>query len=152
LASERSGVILAWSKFFRYTIQILILGVGAYLVVNNHLTSGGMIAASIILSRALAPIEGAIGVWQQLINVRQAYKRLQEYFHKPESRTGAISLPRPSGQLTVENVSLVPPRGLKSGFTKYSLLHSTWGKPCHYRALGCRKILFSKDFGGCMAA
>lgn len=122
LANERSNFILAVSKFTRYALQVLVLGLGAFLVVNNHLTSGGMIAASIILSRALAPIEGAISVWQQFTSVRQAYSRLNEYFSKPVPRTGAITLPRPQGFLAFENVSLVPPGSNKVVLRNISFL------------------------------
>lgn len=109
LANKRSGIILSVSKFLRFTIQVLMLGLGAYFVVTNRLTSGSMIAASIILSRALAPIEQAIGVWNQFTNTRSAYNRLENYFERPLHRSGEISLPRPKGQLSVENVSLIPP-------------------------------------------
>ncbi len=119
LANKRSGLILACSKFFRFTIQIFVLGLGAYLVVDNQLTSGSMIAASIILSRALAPIEQAISVWNQFLNARLAYKRLDDYFEKPLHRTGEISLPKPKGHVTVENVGYVPP-GLP-GMQRYIL-------------------------------
>lgn len=105
----RSGTILAVSKFFRLTVQILMLGIGAYLVVSNRLTSGAMIAASIILGRALAPIEQSMTGWNQFMNARQAYRRLDEYYQLPKVRTVQIELPRPNGHLTVENVSYTPP-------------------------------------------
>lgn len=107
--NQKSGSIIAISKFSRLAIQICMLGVGAYLVIQNELTAGAMIAASIILSRALAPIEQAITVWNQFMTARQAYDRLNRYFQVPEQRRGDISLPRPKGYLSVENVSFVPP-------------------------------------------
>ena len=109
IANKRSGLILAGSKFTRLAIQVLVLGLGAYLVVNNQLTPGGMLAASIILSRALAPIEQAIGVWNQFLGTRQAYERLDHYFNLPSHRTGEIQLPTPKGHISVENVSYIPP-------------------------------------------
>lgn len=111
-SSLRGGIIMAISKFFRFAIQILILGIGAYLVVTNRLTSGAMIAASIVLSRALAPIEQSIGVWNQFLTARQAYHRLEEYFQKPMLRTSDIDLPRPKGHIVVENVGFIPPNTL----------------------------------------
>ncbi len=109
LANKRSGLILACSKFMRFSIQVLVLALGAYLVVQNELTSGAMMAASIILSRALAPIEQAITVWNQFLGARQAYQRLHHYFEMPLHRTGDISLPAPKGHLAVETLSYIPP-------------------------------------------
>lgn len=109
LANKRSGSILALSKFIRFTVQIMILAFGAYLVVENELTSGAMLAASIILSRALAPIEQAISVWNQFLNARQAYSRLNHYFEMPAHRSGEIALPKPKGHISVETVSYIPP-------------------------------------------
>jgi ABC-type protease/lipase transport system fused ATPase/permease subunit len=63
-ASDRNAILVGFSKFFRVFVQIVILGAGAYLVLHNELTSGGMIAASILLGRALAPVEQAIGAWK----------------------------------------------------------------------------------------
>lgn len=109
LAQRRSGMILALSKFIRLTVQVLTLALGAYLVVDNQLTSGSMLAASIILSRALAPIEQAMTVWNQFLNARQSYDRLNRYFESPLHRSGEIALPTPKGHISVENLSYVPP-------------------------------------------
>lgn len=109
LANKRSGLILAASKFIRLSVQILMLAFGAYLVVDNQLTSGSMLAASIILSRALAPIEQAMSVWNQFLGARQAYNRLNHYFEMPLHRSGEIALPTPKGHVSVENLSYIPP-------------------------------------------
>ena len=66
LASERSGAVMAVSKFIRMGLQIAILGVGAYLVVTQNISAGSMIAASIMMGRALAPVEQAVGNWRGL--------------------------------------------------------------------------------------
>lgn len=66
IASNRAGALFSISKFIRLSLQILMLAVGAYLVVNNSLTGGGMIAGTILLGRALAPVEQAIGVWKHI--------------------------------------------------------------------------------------
>lgn len=116
MIGRKSGIIVSISKFLRLAIQIFILGVGAYLVINNEISSGAMIAASIILSRALAPIEQSISVWGQFMNVRQAYQRLDNYLAMPTLRSGEISLPKPEGRVTVEEMSFAPP-----GTTSYIL-------------------------------
>ncbi|GAB4222931.1 MAG: type I secretion system permease/ATPase [Gammaproteobacteria bacterium] len=108
-ASTRANIILASSKFMRLCLQLLMLGVGAWLVIENRLTPGGMIAGTILLSRALAPVEQAISTWKQLVNARQAYQRLIQFFQKDTARNTDIKLPAPSGKLTLENVFYVPP-------------------------------------------
>ena len=105
IASNRAAIILAISKFMRLSLQIFMLGIGAYLVINNQLTGGAMIAGSILLSRALAPVEQAISVWKQILAARQAYHRLQQHFSATTRHTSNISLPAPKGIVTLENVT-----------------------------------------------
>lgn len=108
-ASDRAGVIVAMSKFIRLTLQLSILGFGAYLVLRNQITPGVMIAASIITARALAPIEQTIGTWKQWKGVRRAYARLKEYLDKPDIRgESTLELPSPQGAISVENVTYAP--------------------------------------------
>lgn len=109
ILNRRSGILLAISKFSRLAIQIVILALGAYFVINNKLTSGQMIAASIILSRALAPIEQSIAVWGQFMSVRQAYHRLNAYLEAPMVHASDTILPEPKGLLTVEKLNFIVP-------------------------------------------
>lgn len=104
-ANDRSGVMTSISKFLRLLLQLGVLATGAFLVINEQLTPGGMIAASILLSRALAPAEQSIGVWRQLTSVRQAYGRLKEHFCTTIDRGIGLKLPSPTGQLDLEHVS-----------------------------------------------
>lgn len=103
-ASNRAGAILAISKFMRLALQIFMLGVGGLLVINDQLTAGAMIAGSILLSRALAPVEQAISVWKQWLSAREAFSRLDNYFAHAERKISDIKLPVPTGDLTLENV------------------------------------------------
>lgn len=107
-ASERNGLLASAAKFFRMALQIAVLGVGAALVIADQVGAGAMVAASIIMGRALAPVEQAIGVWKQVTGAREAWARLQRLFHETNSRDGAMSLPRPNGNLVVENVAYRP--------------------------------------------
>jgi ATP-binding cassette, subfamily C, type I secretion system permease/ATPase len=104
-ASSTSAAILAFSKFCRLGVQILILAVGAWLVMQDSLTGGGMVAASIILVRALAPVDMAIGTWKQFVSARMAYRRIDDTFKRPQRRPAGMRLPPPSGILAVEQVS-----------------------------------------------
>lgn len=108
-ASDKAGAISATTKAFRIAVQSLVLGAGALLVIEGKLTSGGMIAASILLGKALQPVELAIGVWKQLLTARSAYHRLEEMLQLFPAREEGMSLPRPKGNLLVEGVTAAPP-------------------------------------------
>jgi PrtD family type I secretion system ABC transporter len=108
-AADRAAILVAATKFFRLAVQIAILGVGAYLVLNQELTSGASIAGSIIMGRALAPVEQLIGGWKQLVQARQSFRRLQAFLTQPRLRPAGMLLPEPTGRLTVERVSYAFP-------------------------------------------
>lgn len=109
LASDRAGGIGAATRFVRLTQQSLILGLGALLVIEGKLSPGGMIAASILMGRVLAPIEQAIGAWKGLISARSAYARLQNLLKAVPAREIGMALPQPTGALALENVVATPP-------------------------------------------
>jgi PrtD family type I secretion system ABC transporter len=104
-AAQRASVIQAMAKFVRLGVQIAVLGVGCYLVLQHELTSGASIAGSVIMGRALAPVETLIGGWKQLVQVRQAFARLQAFLGRPRLRPPGLPLPQPAGRLSVERVT-----------------------------------------------
>ncbi len=108
-AGTRSGVITAASKFLRLLLQIGMLSVGAYLAIDNQVTPGAMIAGSILMGRALAPVEQAIGTWRSLVTARQAYQRLKAAMAKTPAREPGMPLPPPSGRLEVEELTFGHP-------------------------------------------
>jgi ABC-type protease/lipase transport system fused ATPase/permease subunit len=107
-AADRNATLVGVSKFVRIFVQMLILGAGAYLVINGRLTSGGMIAASILLRRALAPVEQAIGAWKGIVSARDAYDRLKRLLERLPPGQEVMPLPAPKGRLTCEQVIYVP--------------------------------------------
>jgi PrtD family type I secretion system ABC transporter len=107
-AADRNAMLVGFSKFVRIFVQILILGAGAYLVINGQLTSGGMIAASILLGRALAPVEQAIGAWKGMVGARDSYDRLKRLLERMPAEQEAMPLPAPKGKLSCEQVIYVP--------------------------------------------
>lgn len=109
LASDRAGLISAVTKFVRITLQSMILGAGALLVIQGELTAGGMIAASILMGRTLSPVELAIGTWKQLLSARSAYDRLNRLLSTFPARAISMSLPKPSGRVSVASLIAVPP-------------------------------------------
>ena len=109
-ASARSGIITAVSKFIRLALQVGMLGVGAWLVIQNELTPGGMIAGTILLGRALAPVDQAIVSWKALIAARAAYQRVKTQLAGRRGRPGqGMSLPQPTGQVRCEGVTFTHP-------------------------------------------
>lgn len=108
-ASERQAAISAITKFIQISVQSLILGLGAYLVIQGMVTSGMMIAGSILLGRALAPVQQIIAVWKQARGVISSYERLNELLLKNPPREAGMSLPKPKGRLSVESVTAAPP-------------------------------------------
>lgn len=104
LASDRAGIISACTKFSRVSVQSLILGAGALLVIEGSITPGTMIAASILMGRALAPVELAIGTWKQLVGARSSYARLTKLLGDFPHVDKGMSLPAPKGELRVENL------------------------------------------------
>lgn len=108
-ASNISSSILGISKFCRMSLQIFVLGVSAYLVIDNQFTPGMMIAGSIILSKALAPVEQSIGTWNTFVAARQAYRRLEVFFNKKAIRPVTTIQADVKGYLRLEGVSYKAP-------------------------------------------
>ena len=108
-ASDKAGTVLALSKFVRIALQVSILGVGAYLVLLNEITAGAMIAASIIMGRALAPVEAAVAQWKGFIAARAAYSRLDTLLDTVPPEPERMPLPAPLGELDLEQLMVAPP-------------------------------------------
>lgn len=108
-ASDKGGAISATSKTFRMLIQSLILGLGAYLAVDHQINAGLVIAGSVLLGRALAPIDLIIGSWKGFIAARTQYNRLNEVLAKQLAEPERMSLPPPKGNVLVENLVVAAP-------------------------------------------
>ncbi|MEM9123791.1 MAG: ATP-binding cassette domain-containing protein, partial [Pseudomonadota bacterium] len=107
-ASDRSAEISGYIKAIRIFVQVAILGLGAYLVIGGSLTAGGMIAASILLGRGLAPVEQSVGAWRNLQNARAAYQRIRDVLEHGEGESEKLRLTKPEGRLSVEAVTYEP--------------------------------------------
>ena len=112
-AAGRLSVLLSSTKAFRFSVQVGILGTGAYLVLQGDLTPGMMIAGSIIMGRALQPIEQGITAWRGFVGARQAWRRVNALLEGfgADTAAPATDLPRPEGKVEAENLSTVPPGG-----------------------------------------
>ncbi len=103
-ANERVGLLLGSTKAVRIAIQVIVLGTGGYLALEQLITPGAIVAASIITGRALAPVEQAIGAWRQVVSARGAYNRLTSLLEKTAGKEPPMALPRPEGNLGVSGL------------------------------------------------
>lgn len=112
VASYRNGVISNFSRLIRNLMQMAVTGTGAYVVVSTNgaeMTTGGMIASSIIVGRALAPFENAIVMWKSISDALKSYKNINNSFDKFQNRDQAMPIPHVDGHLTIENVYYAVP-------------------------------------------
>src|SRR5262249_16762346 len=105
-ASDVAAVYGTLSKVLRLVLQSAVLGLGAYLVIAGQSTAGVMIAASILVSRALAPIEIAIAHWRGFLAARQGMRRLSKLLELMPARLATMELPKPTQSLAVEELSV----------------------------------------------
>jgi ATP-binding cassette, subfamily C, type I secretion system permease/ATPase len=107
---QRLSVLTSSSKVLRLILQIMVLGVGATLAIAGELTAGGMIAASILVTRALAPVEQLISSWGSTLAARKAYSSVSEILAEvPPSAASSTELPAPTGRVLVEAMSYIHP-------------------------------------------
>ncbi len=106
--NDRAGLYGTISKVFRLGLQSAMLGVGAYLAINESVTAGAMIASSIIMGRALAPVESAVGNWRSIQQARQAYARLNATLKAADAKP-RMALPQPTGTVVVDRIAVAPP-------------------------------------------
>jgi PrtD family type I secretion system ABC transporter len=109
IAADRGAILGSLAKFLRSGMQMAILGAGVWLVLNNELSAGLIIATSILLGRAAAPIEQAISGWRALLSVRLSVQRLNNLLARRHLREALLELPAPLGHLSVEDVTVVLP-------------------------------------------
>jgi PrtD family type I secretion system ABC transporter len=108
-SGEIGTILISFTKFVRFFVQVAILGLGAMLVLDGKLTAGSMIAASILLGRALAPVEVAISAWRNFSSARIAYGRLKSHLEAFPTQEPRMLLPAPAGSISVEKLSYVSP-------------------------------------------
>ncbi|WP_307944170.1 type I secretion system permease/ATPase [Pseudomonas mosselii] len=107
--SERTAAVTALTKTVRLALQSLVLGLGAWLAIEQLITPGMMIAGSILMARVLAPLDQLIGAWRQWSGARLAYQRLSELLRAQPPRPAGMPLPAPLGKLTLEQVGATQP-------------------------------------------
>ncbi|MGC8203036.1 type I secretion system permease/ATPase [Aliiroseovarius sp. PTFE2010] len=108
-AQDRQGSYRTASKTFRLFLQSAILGLGAYLVLQREITPGAMIASSILLGRALQPIEMIIGQWALITRARKGWAQLADLLGEIGPEEKHTQLPKPKAQLVVDQLTVLPP-------------------------------------------
>ncbi|WP_230483503.1 type I secretion system permease/ATPase [Sphingomonas sp. Leaf21] len=107
--SGRSGQFLAVTKFLRQLLQSLALALGAWLAVKQEISGGAIFAASLLLGRALQPVEQILGAIKPLTTARQAWRSLDAFCRRPAPGRGATTLPAPTGRIEVRGVEVKAP-------------------------------------------
>jgi PrtD family type I secretion system ABC transporter len=107
-AAARASTIQALARFIRLFAQVVVMACAAWLVISNAVSPGAIFATSILLGRSLAPVEGAIGTWKAVSGVRLGYGRLKKIMAAAKQPQAVMELPRPNGQLSVEQLTFMP--------------------------------------------
>ncbi|MCK4974613.1 MAG: type I secretion system permease/ATPase [Sulfurimonas sp.] len=110
-ASDKAGKWTNLSKVMRMGFQSLILGLGGYLAIQSEISAGMMIAGSIILGRALSPLDLLINSWKGFVSAREGYNRLNILFGEFPLKEKPMPLPDPIGNISLENITVIPPEG-----------------------------------------
>lgn len=108
-ASENAAIWSNSTKTLRLMFQSLILGLGGYLAINMEVTPGMMIAGSIIMGRALAPLDLIVNSWKQFSSARISYERVDALLNDFPAKQEYMKLPDPKGEISLENIVVVPP-------------------------------------------
>ncbi|MCA8878840.1 MAG: type I secretion system permease/ATPase [Rhodobacteraceae bacterium] len=109
VASDTQGSYAAATKTFRQFLQSAMLGLAAYLVLKQEMTAGGMVAASILMGRALSPIEMAVGQWSLVQSAQKSWNNLAELLSRVPVHRQLTELPRPRALLEVSSATVLPP-------------------------------------------
>jgi len=109
---HRTAMLAALARFGRFIVQVAVVTLGAWLAIKDQMTAGTIVAGSILLTRALAPVESLVGAWKSLVGARAAYDRIDSELATPLPGRSATRLPTPSGRLVLERVGVeIPGRG-----------------------------------------
>lgn len=116
--SDRSDGFAAFSRAFRLLLQSMLLTVGAYLALNQQISAGMIVGASILAGRALAPVDQVIGQWRSIARAFEAHKRLKETLDAVPAPKPRVTLPDPKGAVEFFNVTKLMPGGAQRGRTR----------------------------------
>jgi ATP-binding cassette subfamily C protein len=119
-ASDRAGALVSATRCSRFLLQVSILGTGAYLAIHQEVSPGSIVAASILVGRALQPIEILVTQWKSFVATRGALRRVRALLALPGNEAAGLKLPPPTGHIAFENVAMSVP-GNTSAEQRYIL-------------------------------
>lgn len=120
-ASDRAGLLVALTRTVRIALQSAVLGLGAYLVIEQQMAAGAMFAATLMLGRAIAPVEQAVQHWKGFVTAREAWRRIGALLDAVPEATRPMPLPAPSGAVSIEGLAVVPPGADRATLSGVSL-------------------------------
>lgn len=123
-AGARASAIQALARFVRFLAQVLVMATASWLVIRHDVSAAAIFAASILLGRSLGPVEGAIGTWKAVTNVRLAFDRIRRVMQAAPPPSKGMELPAPSGILEVEQLTYVPPGSTEPVVRRLSMMVS----------------------------
>ncbi len=147
-ASARANLIINITKTVRLFIYIFTMAAGAYLVVYNKMSPGGIIAASILSGKALAPFDAAISNWKSVLSARRAYERLNKLMIDPNIREKAMKLPPPKGDLKIEKILYKPEPNAKPAIKGIDIKIAAGESVCIIGPTGAGKTTLAKLIAG----
>ncbi|MBB3032409.1 type I secretion system permease/ATPase [Alteriqipengyuania lutimaris] len=146
--ANENGAFTSIARTLRMGLQIAALGIGAALVLAQETTPGAIIASSIIMGRALAPIDQSVSMWRQLIAARTAWRELGTRLFGPKSRPAITEMPRPTPSLAVENLELAVPGSEKPLAPKFSIRVAAGEVVCLVGTVGSGKTTLLQTLAG----
>ncbi len=147
-ASARANLIINITKTVRLFTYIFTMAAGAYLVVYNKMSPGGIIAASILSGKALAPFDAAISNWKSVLSARRAYERLNKLMIDPNIREKAMKLPPPKGDLKIEKILYKPEPNAKPAIKGIDIKIAAGESVCIIGPTGAGKTTLAKLIAG----
>ena len=111
VTNEKVAAVNSVSKFVNMLVQAALMGVGAYLALNQEISPGVMMASSIMMGRALAPVQAVVGQWKRIVAIRGSYARLKQLYEQLPIEAKGAEMPAPTGHLDIQKVVVVPPTG-----------------------------------------
>lgn len=108
-ATDTGTIFICSSRSLRMILQTVVLATGAYLAIQDIISPGMMIAASIVMGRALAPVDSMVAQWRSFVVARGAYRRLKELIEVNPAENKFMQLPNPEGHIKLENIFAAPP-------------------------------------------
>jgi ATP-binding cassette, subfamily C, bacterial len=121
LASQRTVVLGSFGKSIRLLFQSAILGLGAWLAINGEVSAGAIFAGSLLLSRALAPIEAVTNAWRPTLAAKEALDRIRNVAGEARDVNARVELPQPRGDIELENVTWTPPGAVRAAVFNVSV-------------------------------